>query len=166
MKCHHLHPPGTIIHLPTYIHSNKLTIICCSPFISSPPPPPLSHSLRLQLEKVRALRDQYETGYRTSEALERLMKLSKRTRDCDREYRANERALAAIEAQLEAMIGTFRIRVEELEGFARICPRDSYEIEFRHGKQRRVLRVRIGKARKLHHHLHECELEDSYLYNQ
>ena len=95
---------------------------------------------------MRALRDQYETGYRTSEALERLMKLSKRTRDCDREYRANERALAAIEAQLEAMIGTFRIRVEELEGFARICPRDSYEIEFRHGKQRRVLRVRIGKA--------------------
>src|SRR5699024_1087599 len=89
---------------------------------------------------------QYETGYKCSEGLERLMKLTKKTRECDREYRANERHLAEIEAQLEAMIGTFRIKVEDLEGFARICPRDNYEIEFRHGKQRRMLRVRIGKS--------------------
>ncbi|KAJ6224460.1 hypothetical protein RDWZM_003005 [Blomia tropicalis] len=118
----------------------------CSDTESAQESPLLSHSLRLQLAKVRSLRDQYETGYRCSEALEKMMKLTKKTRDCDREYRANEKLLAEIEAQLEAMIGTFRIKVEDLEGFARICPRDNYEIEFRHGKQRQVLRVRIGKS--------------------
>ena len=42
-------------------------------------------------------------------------------------------------------IGFFSIKVEEIEGWARICPRDQYEIEFRHGRQRRVVRVRIGR---------------------
>ena len=106
----------------------------------------LNSSLRLQLENVRSLRDKYETGCRTSEALERLMKLTKQKRECDKEFRENERLLSEIEHQLEAMIGTFKIRVEDLVGFARICPRDNYEVEFRHGKSRRVIRIRIGKS--------------------
>ena len=105
----------------------------------------MRQSLRLQLEKVRLLRDQYETGFKCTEAIERLSKLTK-SRNCDRERRANERLLVSIEQQLEDLIGTFRIRVEDIEGWARICPQDNYEIEFRHGKQRQLLRVRIGKS--------------------
>ena len=41
--------------------------------------------------------------------------------------------------------GFFHLRVEEIEGWARICPRDQYELEFRHGRQRRICRVRIGR---------------------
>lgn len=102
-------------------------------------------SLRLQLERVRVLRDQYETGYKCTEAIERLSRLT-RSRDCERERRASERLLESIEQQMEDLIGTFRVRVDEIEGWARICPNDNYEIEFEYAKQRQVLRVRIGKS--------------------
>lgn len=107
------------------------------------------HSLRLQLEKIRELRQQYDYGYRCTEAIEKLEKLltnKKKSRDCHKEWRANERMLASIENQLESLIGSFLIRVEEIEGWARICPHDTYEIEFRHEKQRQTLRVKIGKT--------------------
>jgi hypothetical protein len=42
-------------------------------------------------------------------------------------------------------VGVFHLKVEEIEGWARICPRDQYEIEFRYGRQRHVVRVRIAK---------------------
>jgi hypothetical protein len=35
--------------------------------------------------------------------------------------------------------------VEAIEGWARICVRDQYEIEFRFGNQRRLVRVKIGR---------------------
>lgn len=132
------------LHLMSNEESTDPTTSTSTAFTTSSASPQLYHSLRLQLAKVRALREQYETGVKCTEALEKLMKLNK-SRDCDRQLRSHERQLIDIERQLEAMIGRFAILVEDLEGWARICPRDHYEIEFKHGKQRRVLHLRIGK---------------------
>ncbi|XP_054158489.1 uncharacterized protein LOC128956801 isoform X2 [Oppia nitens] len=101
-------------------------------------------SLRHQLSHVRHIRDEYETHLRLREALVKMMKISK-SRDCDTEWKENSRVLVAFEKQLELMIGVFHLKVEEIEGWARICPRDQYEIEFRYGGQRHAVRVRIGK---------------------
>lgn len=132
------------LHVMSNEESADQTISTSAALTTCSASPQLYHSLRLQLAKVRALREQYETGVKCTEALEKLMKLNK-SRDCDRQLRSHERQLIDIERQLEAMIGRFAILVEDLEGWARICPRDHYEIEFRHGKQRRVLHLRIGK---------------------
>lgn len=94
----------------------------------------LYHSVRLQLAKVRSLRAQYETGVKCNEALEKMVKVI-RSRDCDKELKANEKMLVNIERQLQRLIGTFTMTVLDIQGWARICPRDHYEIEFRHGRQ-------------------------------
>ncbi|CAF0975176.1 unnamed protein product [Rotaria sordida] len=38
------------------------------------------------------------------------------------------KTLCAIEAQLEAMLGTFVLNLQEISGFSRICPGDEYEL--------------------------------------
>lgn len=55
------------------------------------------------------------------------------------------------------------MRVEEIEGWARICPRDQYEIEFRHGRQRRAVRVRIGRDGQREWEQQDFQLQASLL---
>ncbi|KAH9526207.1 Family with sequence similarity 65 member A [Dermatophagoides farinae] len=104
--------------------------------------------IRIQLAKVAHLRQQYEHGNRCQEALVKMAKLSTNSsnrcrKNCYREWRSNERMLQSLAAKLQLMIGSFEIRVENIEGWARICPRDYYELEFRHGQHRQILRVKI-----------------------
>ncbi|CAF1432503.1 unnamed protein product [Adineta steineri] len=53
--------------------------------------------------------------------------------------------LCAIEAQLEAMLGTFVLNLQEISGFSRICPGDEYELVIRYGQQKWKTRGRIRK---------------------
>ncbi|UJR38371.1 hypothetical protein I4U23_031041 [Adineta vaga] len=53
--------------------------------------------------------------------------------------------LCAIEAQLEAMLGTFVLNLQEISGFSRICPGDEYEVVIRYGQQKWKTRGRIRK---------------------
>ncbi|CAF3470336.1 unnamed protein product [Rotaria sp. Silwood1] len=56
--------------------------------------------------------------------------------------------LCAIEAQLEAMLGTFILNLQEISGFSRICPGDEYELVIRYGQQKWKTRGRILKHDK------------------
>ncbi|OTF81107.1 hypothetical protein BLA29_005276, partial [Euroglyphus maynei] len=109
----------------------------------------LRDGIQIQLAKVVNLREQYEHGKQCQEALVKMAKLStnsgsKRCRkNCFREWRSNERMLQSLANKLQLMIGSFEIRVEDIEGWARICPSDYYELEFRYGQQRQILRVKI-----------------------
>ncbi|CAF3887207.1 unnamed protein product, partial [Rotaria magnacalcarata] len=53
--------------------------------------------------------------------------------------------LCAIEAQLEAMLGTFVLNLQEMSGFSRICTGDEYELVIRYGQQKWKARGRILK---------------------
>ncbi|CAF4638972.1 unnamed protein product [Rotaria sp. Silwood1] len=58
------------------------------------------------------------------------------------------KTLCAIEAQLEAMLGTFVLNLQEISGFSRICPGDEYELVIRYGQQKWKTRGRILKHDK------------------
>ncbi|CAF3826116.1 unnamed protein product [Rotaria sordida] len=58
------------------------------------------------------------------------------------------KTLCAIEAQLEAMLGTFVLNLQEISGFSRICPGDEYELIIRYGQQKWKTRGRIPKHDK------------------
>ncbi|KAJ8298725.1 hypothetical protein KUTeg_022785 [Tegillarca granosa] len=54
--------------------------------------------------------------------------------------------MCAIEAQLEAMMGTFHCKLRGMAGFARLCPGDVFEITVRHGMQKWKTKGRIEKT--------------------
>lgn len=54
--------------------------------------------------------------------------------------------MCAIEAQLEAMMGTFQCKLRGMAGFARLCPGDVFEITVRHGMQKWKTKGRIEKS--------------------
>lgn len=56
--------------------------------------------------------------------------------------------LCAIEAQLESMLGTFVLNLQEINGFSRICPGDEYELLIRYGQQKWKSRGKILKHNK------------------
>lgn len=56
--------------------------------------------------------------------------------------------LCAIEAQLESMLGTFVLNLQEINGFSRICPGDEYELIIRYGQQKHKTRGKILKHNK------------------
>jgi len=54
--------------------------------------------------------------------------------------------LCLIEAQTEALLGTFRFQIEKLIGFARLCPGDIYEIQIKYGQSSKFrARTKISK---------------------
>ncbi|CAF1295172.1 unnamed protein product [Didymodactylos carnosus] len=53
--------------------------------------------------------------------------------------------LCAIEAQLESMLGTFVLKLNEITGFSRICVGDEYEIILRYGQQKHKTRGKIQR---------------------
>ncbi|CAF0850126.1 unnamed protein product [Didymodactylos carnosus] len=53
--------------------------------------------------------------------------------------------LCAIEAQLESMLGTFVLKLNEITGFSRICTGDEYEIILRYGQQKTKTRGKIQR---------------------
>ncbi|XP_065557729.1 rho family-interacting cell polarization regulator 2-like isoform X2 [Artemia franciscana] len=54
-------------------------------------------------------------------------------------------AMSSIESQLESHLGSFRIELKGLQGFARLCPGDVFEISLRHGPQKWKSKGRIAK---------------------
>ncbi|KAK3102582.1 hypothetical protein FSP39_012348 [Pinctada imbricata] len=54
--------------------------------------------------------------------------------------------MCSIEAQLEAMMGTFQCKSKGMAGFARLCPGDVFEINIKHGNQKWKSRGRIEKT--------------------
>ncbi|RNA26685.1 FAM65A-like isoform X1 [Brachionus plicatilis] len=56
------------------------------------------------------------------------------------------RTLCLIEAQTEALLGTFRFQIEKLIGFARLCPGDVYQIQIKYGSNSKFrTRTKIAK---------------------
>lgn len=53
--------------------------------------------------------------------------------------------MCSIEAQLEAMMGTFSCKLKGMAGFARLCPGDVFEIVVKHGHQKWKSKGRIEK---------------------
>ncbi|XP_055998054.1 rho family-interacting cell polarization regulator 2-like isoform X2 [Ostrea edulis] len=53
--------------------------------------------------------------------------------------------MCSIEAQLEAMMGTFSCKLKGMAGFARLCPGDVFEIVLKHGTQKWKSKGRIEK---------------------
>ncbi|XP_069133439.1 rho family-interacting cell polarization regulator 2-like isoform X1 [Argopecten irradians] len=54
--------------------------------------------------------------------------------------------MCAIEAQLEAMLGTFNCKLKGMAGFARLCPGDVFEISLKHGAQKWKSKGRVEKT--------------------
>ncbi|XP_052800054.1 rho family-interacting cell polarization regulator 2-like isoform X3 [Mya arenaria] len=61
-------------------------------------------------------------------------------------YKECTQNMCNIEAQLEAMMGTFNCKMKGMAGFARLCPGDVFEVTVRHGTQKWKTKGRIEKT--------------------
>ncbi|KAH3887636.1 hypothetical protein DPMN_011654 [Dreissena polymorpha] len=61
-------------------------------------------------------------------------------------YKECTQNMCNIEAQLEAMMGTFNCKLKGMAGFARLCPGDVFEVTVRHGAQKWKTKGRIEKS--------------------
>ncbi|KAL4224801.1 Family with sequence similarity 65 member [Mactra antiquata] len=61
-------------------------------------------------------------------------------------YKECTQNMCNIEAQLEAMMGTFNCKLKGMAGFARLCPGDVFEVTVRHGTQKWKTKGRIEKT--------------------
>ncbi|XP_053384673.1 rho family-interacting cell polarization regulator 2-like isoform X2 [Mercenaria mercenaria] len=61
-------------------------------------------------------------------------------------YKECTQTMCNIEAQLEAMMGTFNCKLKGMAGFARLCPGDVFEVTVRHGTQKWKTKGRIEKT--------------------
>ncbi|CAG0923208.1 unnamed protein product, partial [Notodromas monacha] len=54
-------------------------------------------------------------------------------------------AMGELETRLEALVGVFHCQIQGIQGFARLCPGDVFELSIRHGRQKWKTRGRICK---------------------
>jgi flagellar biosynthesis chaperone FliJ len=68
--------------------------------------------------------------------------------------------LCAIEAQTEALLGTFEFKIEKLIGFARLCPGDIYELQIKYGSGGKFrTRTKIAKNNSQHWARHQFKFK-------
>ncbi|XP_076050290.1 rho family-interacting cell polarization regulator 2-like isoform X2 [Oratosquilla oratoria] len=60
-------------------------------------------------------------------------------------YRECTETLCALEVQIEQRIGTFMLQMKGIQGFARLCPGDVFEVSLKHGTQKWKSRGRVCK---------------------
>jgi hypothetical protein len=53
--------------------------------------------------------------------------------------------LGSLEAQMETMVGVFHCQIQGIQGFARLCPGDVFELSIRHCNQKWKARGRVCK---------------------
>lgn len=60
-------------------------------------------------------------------------------------YRECTETLCALEVQIEHLIGTLALEMKGIQGFARLCPGDVFEVTVKHGRQKWRSRGRVGR---------------------
>nr|XP_032827100.1 rho family-interacting cell polarization regulator 2-like [Petromyzon marinus] len=110
--------------------------------------------LEFHMSKVEALQEEHTVQTRLhagAENLTRALACSPSTRGArdalahaQRSARECCETMAQLEGQMENFLGEFHVKILGLVGFARLCPKDTYEVSLRHGRQRWKVRGRIG----------------------
>lgn len=109
--------------------------------------------LEFHLAKVEELHDNYIVQQQMREGTRTLQRAfivsPHRKKDSMERVRYGlkecSQTMCSIEAQLEAMMGTFSCKLKGMAGFARLCPGDVFEIVVKHGHQKWKSKGRIEK---------------------
>ncbi|XP_041808337.1 RIPOR family member 3 [Chelmon rostratus] len=109
--------------------------------------------LEFQISKVEELYETYCIQWRLCQGavnMKRAFSLSPSTRasresllELNRNHRHSLQDMSVMEGELEILLGELHIKMKGLIGFARLCPRDQYEVVVRLGRQRWRIRGRI-----------------------
>ncbi|CAC5400599.1 unnamed protein product [Mytilus coruscus] len=110
--------------------------------------------LEFHLSKIEELHDCYMVQQQLREGTRNLQKAYTTSPTSQKDTLSNVKygmleciqTMCAIEAQLEAMMGTFHCRIKGMAGFARLCPGDVFDITLRHGSQKWRSRGRVEKT--------------------
>ncbi|XP_049590211.1 RIPOR family member 3 isoform X8 [Syngnathus scovelli] len=113
----------------------------------------LIRKLEFQKSKVDELYENYCVQWRLCQGavnMKRAFSLAPSTRESresllelGRSHRHSEQAMSAMEEELEVLLGELHVKMKGLIGFARLCPRDQYEVVLQLGCQRWRIRGRI-----------------------
>ncbi|RWS13978.1 protein kinase pkn/prk1: effector-like protein [Dinothrombium tinctorium] len=98
--------------------------------------------LEFQLAKVEELKDQYELHLKMRDGVRSMAYAYVLSSGKDRDsalssvrsgFRECTDTLCAIESELESIMGTLLLQMKGIQGFARLCPGDVFEVTIKHG---------------------------------
>ncbi|XP_072016151.1 rho family-interacting cell polarization regulator 2-like isoform X2 [Amphiura filiformis] len=110
--------------------------------------------LQFHLAKVEELQEQYEKELKVREGAVNMVKAYSDTPSPHKKEPVSEaklgvkdctQALCAMEAELEANLGAFVIKIEGIAGFARVCRGDVFEVAFKLGFQKFKSKCKVEK---------------------
>ncbi|EEC00298.1 protein kinase pkn/prk1, effector, putative, partial [Ixodes scapularis] len=110
--------------------------------------------LEFQLSKVEELREQYEVQQRMRDGVRSMAYAYVLSPGCEKDnalhgvrsgYRECVDTLCVLEAHLEQLMGTLQFQMKGIQGFARLCAGDNFEISVKHGEQKWKSRGRVQK---------------------
>ncbi|KAG0418076.1 hypothetical protein HPB47_005150 [Ixodes persulcatus] len=110
--------------------------------------------LEFQLSKVEELREHYEVQQTMRDGMRSLAYAYVLFPGCEKDnaqhgvrsgYRQCVDTLCVLEAHLEQLMGTLQFQMKGIQGFARLCAGDNFEISVKHGKQKCKSRGRAQK---------------------
>ncbi|XP_022091870.1 uncharacterized protein LOC110979963 [Acanthaster planci] len=110
--------------------------------------------LQFHLAKVEEVHEQYDKELKVREGAVNVVKAYADTnlphaKEPSNEAKAGVRdctqSLCQMEAELEANLGAFVVRIDGIAGFARVCRGDIYEVVFKYGLQKWKLRCKVEK---------------------
>lgn len=98
--------------------------------------------LEFELAKLEELMDQYDVHLKMREGVRSMAYAYTMSNGPERDsalssvrsgYKECTETLCFLESRLEAMLGTFHLQMKGIQGFARLCPGDVFEITIKHG---------------------------------
>ncbi|KAH6940497.1 hypothetical protein HPB50_000518 [Hyalomma asiaticum] len=110
--------------------------------------------IEFQLSKVEELREHYEVQQRMRDGVRSMAYAYVLSPGCEKDnalhgvrsgYRECVDTLCILEAHLEQLMGTLQFQMRGIQGFARLCAGDVFEISVKHGDQKWKSRGRVQK---------------------
>ncbi|XP_077549879.1 rho family-interacting cell polarization regulator 2-like isoform X3 [Haemaphysalis longicornis] len=110
--------------------------------------------IEFQLSKVEELREHYEVQQRMRDGVRSMAYAYVLSPGCEKDnalhgvrsgYRECVDTLCVLEARLEQLMGTLQFQMRGIQGFARLCAGDNFEISVKHGDQKWKSRGRVQK---------------------
>ncbi|XP_071955554.1 rho family-interacting cell polarization regulator 2-like isoform X2 [Antedon mediterranea] len=109
--------------------------------------------LQFHLAKVEELQEHYEKELKVREGAVNMVRAysdhARKKKEPVNEAKSGVKdctqALCYMEAELEANLGMFLIKIEGIAGFARVCRGDIFEITFKYGQQKWKSRCKVEK---------------------
>ncbi|XP_037556259.1 rho family-interacting cell polarization regulator 1 isoform X1 [Dermacentor silvarum] len=110
--------------------------------------------IEFQLSKVEELREHYEVQQRMRDGVRSMAYAYVLSPGCEKDnalhgvrsgYRECVDTLCVLEAHLEQLMGTLQFQMRGIQGFARLCAGDIFEISVKHGEQKWKSRGRVQK---------------------